>query len=313
MIKALIIEPPQLGPVGWWRLYSPLQEMRRLYRGEFDFTVSQDFSEGELMAYDWVILARPSKEKEMELIATAKKLGVNVCVDYDDDLLNLITMHPSYGNFGDPARQMVVKTAAKVADMVWTSTPSIADSLKREDAIVIPNAVPVSWLPDKPAPITKSAAWRGREQQYVDVVLQSWASGWYDQIKDLPDSWTWLGWAPFPIPNNGKHRMIKYENIIKYWDHIRTAGTNIIWKPLLECTFNNGKSNIAWLEATVGGGVCVTNYAGTGEWLHCLPDFDFNQKVIFSKWEESRAAVEKDYNLTHMARRRFESLVQHGK
>ena len=308
MIKALIVEPTQLAPVGWWRLYSPLKEMRRLYPGQFDYHVRDSVKEGDLMTYDYLILARPSKEEEMGLIATAKKVGVKVVVDYDDDLLNITPMHPAFGTFADPVRQNVIQSATAVADVVWASTPSVKESLGRQDAHVIPNAVHPSWLPDKPAPMKKIAGWRGREQQYVDVVLQMWASGWYDRIKDMPDMWHWFGWMPVPTPRE-KTRFTKYNNIVQYFDHVKTSGINLLWKPLLPSVFNDGKSNIAWIEATVGGGACVTNYAGKPGWEYCLEDFDFSEKVVSDKWEESRAAIVENYNLIDQARRRLESLM----
>ena len=123
-MRVLIIEPPALGAVGYWRLYQPLQAMRQSFNN-FDFDVKQDFKEGELMMYDWLILARPSKPIEMEMIATAKKLGVKVAVDYDDDLFNIPIMHPAFDTFNDPERKQVIATAAVTADALWCSTQSI--------------------------------------------------------------------------------------------------------------------------------------------------------------------------------------------
>lgn len=307
MIKALIIESPKLGPVGWWRCYGPLQEMRRQFPGDFDFRVVENFSEGDLMGVDVVFLCRPSKPEEATLIATAKKVGCKIVLDYDDDLLNLHPMSPVYMNFSKPERRNATLSCVAMADLIWTTTQSIADSIGRE-CVIVPNAIPSEWLPKSHAPINKSATWRGREVQYIDVVLQGWASGWYDRIKDLPDTWHWMGWMPFPLTAGQNHIPVPYDNILRYWDYIKSNGINIVWKPLLDCTFNNGKSNIAWIEATVGGGVCVTNYAGRVWWEHCLPDFDFSEKVISDTWQVSAECIFWRHNLALEARKRFESI-----
>lgn len=307
MIKALILEPSAFGPVGYWRLFQPLQALRSLHPHLFTFDVKETVKEGDLMGYDWLILARPSKPAEMELIATAKKLGVRVVVDYDDDLLNIPPMHPAFGTFYEKTRQDVIRSAVAVADVVWCSTDSIKDTLGRADAHVIPNAIDPALLPNEPAPIKRIAAWRGREQQYVDVTLQMWASGWYDKIKDIPDYWIWMGWMPVPT-NPEKTAFVKYDNIVKYMDFLKTSGINNMWKPLYRCKFNDGKSNIAWLEATIAGGICVTNYAGLPGWEFCHPDFDFSEALILKKWKESCEAIKYDYNIFEMADTRLDTL-----
>ena len=308
-MRVLIIEPPALGAVGYWRLYQPLQAMRQSFNN-FDFDVKQDFKEGELMMYDWLILARPSKPIEMEMIATAKKLGVKVAVDYDDDLFNIPIMHPAFDTFNDPERKQVIATAAVTADVLWCSTQSIKDSIGLDKAIVIPNAIPLYWLPEKPAPITKSAGWRGQPTQYTDVVLQGWASGWYDRIKDMPDMWHWMGWKPWPLSPGTQHKVEKGTSIVKYLDYVKNAGINLMWKPLLPSVFNDGKSNIAWLEATMGGGACVTNYAGKPGWETCLADFDFTESVIHDAWRASREKVVKDHDLYEQACVRYACLCE---
>lgn len=312
MIKALIVEPTSLAPVNYWRLYRPLQIMRQMHTGiknGFTWDVKDKVQEGDLMAYDWLIMARPSKAPEMELIATAKKCGLKVAVDYDDDLLNIPAMHPAFGTFYDEARQKVIKSAAAVADVLWCSTESIAQTFGREDAWVIPNAILPSDLPTEPAPNNRIAAWRGREQQYIDATLQMWASGWYDKIKDIPDKWLWMGWMPVPTVTP-KSVFLKYDNILKYMDFLKGSGINIMWKPLYDCRFNDGKSNIAWLEATMAGGVCVTNYAGKPGWEYCLPDFDFDTNVLKRKWKMSRDVIYDNYNLYKLAELRLKSLLE---
>jgi hypothetical protein len=83
-----------------------------------------------------------------------------------------------------------------------------------------------------------------------------------------------------------------------------------MWKPLLPSVFNDGKSNIAWLEATMGGGACVTNYAGKSGWETCLPDFDFTESVIHDAWRASCEKILNDHNLYDQARVRYDSLCE---
>lgn len=308
-MRLLIIEKPEMTPVSWWRCFMPLQMMRRL-DPNFEFEITEKFSDGDLTRFDALLLFRPSYPVEMSAIATAKKMGLKVIVDYDDDFQNVPEFSPVFGKIMEPERQNVVRAVAATADMVWTTTEAISTAMQRPDAHVIPNAVPETWIPKKPAQNTKSASWRGREMQYMDVVFQGIVSGWYNQIATLPEVWTWMGWMPFPRAEGPKHVFREYGNITQYIDYVRNAGINVLWKPLVECQFNDAKSNISWIEATIGGGVCVTNYAGKKWWEHALPDFTFDDKVLRETWEVSAQSVYERHNLKAAARQRLTLLKQ---
>jgi hypothetical protein len=86
-------------------------------------------------------------------------------------------------------------------------------------------------------------------------------------------------------------------------------GINAIWKPLTDCAFNDHKSNINLLVATIGGGYCITNYAGRPGW-----EFASSEVLPYPEacelWRAAKDDIIKRYNLADTARMRAESIFR---
>lgn len=87
-------------------------------------------------------------------------------------------------------------------------------------------------------------------------------------------------------------------------------GINIMWKPLEDNEFNAAKSNIAWIEATMSGGICVTNFAGRSGWEMAVDKFTDNPDFIASQWEASRDWILKYYNLHMVNELRYQHILK---
>ncbi len=81
----------------------------------------------------------------------------------------------------------------------------------------------------------------------------------------------------------------------------------MIWKPLQKTQFNASKSNIAWIEATMAGGVCTTNFWERKEWANALSFFP-DEDEVQEAWERSRDSIVDNYNLREVNKRRFETI-----
>ena len=76
--------------------------------------------------------------------------GARLLYDLDDDLLHISPAHPEAAELRPLAR--VVRRMLTHADVVWTSTPSLAASLGpiRRDVVVVPNGLDERiWLPPR--------------------------------------------------------------------------------------------------------------------------------------------------------------------
>jgi intein/homing endonuclease len=74
--------------------------------------------------------------------------------------------------------------------------------------------------------------------------------------------------------------------------------------------FISHNSNIAWIEATLAGGICVTNYATKPGWEWAVDHFTDNADFIASQWAASRAAIVEHYNLEKINSIRYHHILR---
>lgn len=304
MINILVIEEPILNGVTWWRFFRPFEVMRRLYPGRFNITFKRQLTTSDLFFNDVFILSRPTDADLLKFVQRAKEHGKIVILDLDDDILNLPDFHPLKADY--TARRQIILQFFDLSDRVWVSTEQllyVTDALGRGD--VIPNAILPSDLPDEPAPDNGLWCWRGKDIQIHDLMTVGAAQ--YEQIKTMADRWVFWGYLP-PL-NHGPNAVLQaYEKDLEsYFRMLKKSRINGVWKPLFPCLFNDAKSNIAWLEATMSGGICLTNYAGKPGWecaLSEFPDYD----TACQAWQLGRDHALAHYNLENTARQRAESI-----
>lgn len=308
MIKILVIQPPTYNGVTWWRCFRPLAHLRKQYRGQIEFTFKhRDLNVLDLEMHDAVFMLRPTTVEIIDYIRTAKKRGIPIIIDVDDDLLNLPSSHPQYHEYNQNRRH--IEEFFRLADRVWVSTPQllyVTDAIER--GTVVPNAILPSDLPDQPAPDHQRWAWRGSICHIDDVFANA---EWYARIQQMPNEFHWIGWVP-PLQHGPNARFLPYENDVeKYFAALKRQQYNVIWKPLVYNLFNRSKSNIAWLEATMGGGVCVTNFAGQEgleDWEFCLSETPLEYPTQSDAWSDSRQVILDNYNLHTVNELRFNDI-----
>ncbi|HVZ10174.1 glycosyltransferase [Rhodopila sp.] len=85
------------------------------------------------------------------LAAHARRIGASLVVDLDDDLLNVPASHPDAEALRP--RAAVVKASLDAADIIWVSTPALAEAIgrRRREVTVIGNALDERlWRPTIP-------------------------------------------------------------------------------------------------------------------------------------------------------------------
>jgi len=211
-------------------------------------------------------------------------------------------MHPKHLEF--EAQKEIFRECYALADWVWCSTEQLQfamDCIGRSS--VMPNAVLPEDLPDKPAPWRGIACWRGSIMAKDDVENDD-AREIYKNYAPLYNRFVWFGYTP-NLPHGTNFVARKSVDTLSYFFGLRNSGVNVTWKPMRDNLFNRAKSNIAWIEATMGGGICVTNFALEPGWEHCVSVLDFHRDYIPELWEQSREAILEDYNLVTVNEMRF--------
>lgn len=327
MIKILVIYPPSLDNVGYWRLYRPLDVMCKLYPGIFELTYKvKDLNFGDIITHDVIITRRPwgqSAGQLVELLQTARQPGIEkpVIFDEDDAVMYLPDTHDLYNDFAGEAIRKQYIEALKCASTYWFSTPAFMESIPvvlggapSVPGFIIPNAVLPSDLPEEPAPDEGLFGWQGRAIQAHDLI-SGW--DWYERHKENPliKQWIFFGWKP-PLRHmeNASGPPIPYmSNVYAYVDSFKKNpkagmfGINAMWKPLIDCVFNDHKSNINYLVAAVGGGYCISNYSGKPGWEYVAKD-PLPYPHGCELWRAAKDDIIENYNLIKTAQMRAESI-----
>lgn len=312
MIKVLVVDAQKLDGVGWWRNARPFGLMRKQFRKYLDIRqVTESVDIREIMSADVVVMFRPTSPRSLEFVRICKTLGCKVINDIDDDLWNLDPHHPAFDDF--EGMRDTARTIFEEADFVWTSTKQLmyaADCFGRGE--VMQNAILPGDMPDAPAEWKGSGVvcWRGFNNQVGDI-LSDEAKEWYLKWRDVFNEWQFAGYFP-ELPHGKNVRYIPKVSPLAYFMNLQRTGANIIWKPLKKSLFNDAKSNIAWLEATMAGAVCVTNYAAIDSecWSFAMDDFETKPGIIGEVWKASKKEIIKNYNLIEVNERRMLSILR---
>lgn len=307
MINILIYEYEVLNAVTWWRLYRPLMTMRYLYPGRYNIKTTRKPTPDDVWYADLFILSRPNDQESLDFARFV--LGIRpdakIIIDIDDALTNVPLNHHQYAYHH--AREGIAHATWALANWFWVSTEQLlyeCDCLGRGE--VIPNAILPEDLPKEPAPDRGLWMWRGNGLQYEDVYKAGFDV--YEQIKYRAKKWVF--WGALPSLNHGNNVDLweKEESPVLYFSKLKKAQFNGVWKPLVKNLFNDAKSNIAWIEATMSGGVCLTNYAGEKEWMGAVSAFPSTYDEAVTLWERSCNFITKWCNLETTARQRHESI-----
>jgi len=311
MIKILVYDTGSFDGVSWWRNTLPLSILRTQYATQIEFQYSHNPTVSDILQADVVLMFRPTSDNALKIAESIKKFQtqkpVYLLCDLDDDLWNLPYYHFAASGYRRHFRRM--REIYDMADMVWVSTEQLRYSVgDLGRAIKIPNAVLPGNLPDKPAPYKGIACWRGSTAQFSDITAP-FAQEWYKNWRDKYERWRF--WGYWPNLEHGKNvDFVDYDGVLDFFASLGSTGANVFWKPLEENKFNDAKSSIAWMEATMAGGVCVTNYAGKEGWEMALSEFTTEPETIESIWRQSKDWILEHYNLLEVNRKRFESIVR---
>jgi len=312
-IRILIANAPEdIGGVTCWRMFWPLAHLEARYHDALEIRYSRGtIFPFEFYQTDILLCYRPSEPAHLAVMEEAKRVGCKILLDYDDDLLHMQPGHPGYWKLG--TRSAIVRQALVLADAVWTSTDALRDVYGHQNTTVVPNAVLPEQIAPHPADFRrKTFVWAGSDAHREDVDV---FPDLYRALLRRADHFMWMNFMPTWAANISKEKntmvsLVPWVHTEQYFDFLQKNGVSAIWKPLLSNQFNKGKSNIAWITATVVGAVCLTNQAGQPGWEYAVSEFPKTYELFENIWKESRQAILDKYNLNTWNDVRYTSLLK---
>jgi len=272
-MRLLVVPASPNDTTSLYRSLGPLAELRRsvMHNGIVDapdFTYTQvrdvkEFTWSTVCEFDAVFFQRPYKSVHVTCAELARAMGRPIWIDYDDDLFEVPLDNPAHDMYeSEQARRNVAKLAS-IADVITVSTPALKrrfDPLNG-DVRIAPNAWNAELfgeLADKPGHLP-NIMWRGSQTHQQDVLDHAL------EIVEVADaypewSWTFIGWTPYMCVRYMRPQavnIVRHLDPIDFFRFIRKIHPSICIVPLVRNPFNDAKSNIAWIEATSAGAVCL--------------------------------------------------------
>jgi hypothetical protein len=228
------------------------------------FNPQKTYGWESLIGADIFIFQRPYHEHHVNLIMMAKDMGIKVICEYDDDLINV----PFHNNAAVTLTEQKtnIKKALSIADEVWVTTDSIKKQYRffNRNIYVIPNAHNDYLYPiENKKPFnkdTKIASYRGGASHDADV---------YQNINDIVETVNnnhdWIfrfqgsRFKHIEERTEANHEYTDPSTLMQFYKQYHELNANIAFFPLLDNLFNNGKSNISFLEATYAGSAFMGN------------------------------------------------------
>lgn len=183
MTKRILVLPADKAGCGKYRMYTPFREIQS--RGpeatgvQVDFfedvykqeSISSIFLANIVNSYDAAIFQRVSDHSMVGIMEIAKKSGVKIFMDLDDDLFNVHVRNPAYKVWNKTSQATInLKKAISLCDGLLFSTPELVFAYRnfKVDSEVCPNAI------DLTDPIYDKSNSR-RHELPGDKVIVGWA------------------------------------------------------------------------------------------------------------------------------------------
>lgn len=264
MINVLMVIPNRGDATSFYRGMGPWTEMRR--RSEFNMIYTDAVDWSILRLADFVFMQRPFTKEHKALAIMAKQWDIPLWVDYDDNLFAVPTDNPAHGLYSSDETQKAVAEITSLATVVTVSTEQLKRCLQIKEqplnnrVYVVPNALP-DFLVKRKAPFNfkKQINWRGSNTHMRDVF--QFAPEISQVAQENPDTtFTFIGSNPWALTDHMRPNqaiVVPPMGIGDYIEFMRVTNPSIQIVPLDDSIFNRCKSNIAWIEATLAGGVCI--------------------------------------------------------
>lgn len=262
-MRIAILKKESESAVSYYRV-TPMLEMCRVQNWHCEQINHKAFTFDTAHNFDILFCHRPGSDGEINALANAKIAGCKVWLDIDD-LLWKIPISNDAAQMYNPRVHGYMLQAMENADIITCSTAELKNEIYLEfgkEAVVINNA----WN-DRPGSdhiespknrIVKKALYRGSNTHAGDVFLHREAFRAYANIE-----WQFFGLMPWMLLKQyGGHLENVFINtwtssVRNYFETLYAIGPDVLIFPLENNRFNACKSNIAWIEATQVGAVCI--------------------------------------------------------
>jgi hypothetical protein len=261
MAEILFLTVESADTCSFYRSAGVLKDLRR--KTDHNITLMQmnqaPMNWSFLTQFDAVMYQRPFSKDCLNICGYLKQCGIKLWLDYDDNLFALNPENPTYALYNNPETQTNIKNMLGLADAVSVPTEYLRQAYSEfnKNIYVVPNAFhDTLFTRPEVKPRTNNVIWRGPEAHIFDLMSHSKE---LNQItKDFPE-WRFMfaGFSPWFLSETNNKGHIPSMDIVMYMKMLFDMAPSCLHVPLADNSFNRCKSNIAYLEGSYAGAVCV--------------------------------------------------------
>lgn len=288
-MRVLVVAPNPTDGTAWWRIVSPLGMMGEQFGGNFEWNIFAQADHVQISKCDLLFLQRPVRPEDVAYMNIAKRLGIPVVVEYDDDYTNVPPNNPRMMVYMQQDVQARVRELLTGADLIVTSTHALKkrwQSLNKRIAVV-PNAwddrIQLDRGPERLPGL--NVMWRGGDSHnedlsvFGDAIVQAAWEG-------PPAIFHFAGHGVYHIHDRMPPAGITehpFTDLMSYFHLLGQLRPDILIVPLCDTPFNHAKSNIALLEGSFAGAAVLA--PDWPDWqcegvTHYKNPIDFGHKLI---------------------------------
>lgn len=300
-MKLLVLTVNKNDSTSFYRANGVLHDLKNQMNLEItsmDFKDLRDMSWATLFLYDVVFMQRPYQGVAVKMAQYCREINLPLWIDFDDYLLEIPKDNKSHQLFSVPEIQKNIVSTIQLANVVTVSTQKLKESFSElnNNIHVIPNAFNDKLFTYRVSKIktNKTVMWRGSDTHNIDMFYYG------DQIYKCQEKykdWNFMyfGWNPWFIPDTQNKKFVSATDPVLYFKQLYKLAPRIMQVPLVRSLFNECKSNIAFIEGTFAGAVCLVpdwqewdlpgtlKYSSAEEYGEKL-ELMLNEKVNFSKY-----------------------------
>lgn len=203
-----------------------------------------------LVEFDTVSFQIAHDEYTLKVQRALQKAAVKIVYEIDDAWWALHDSHPGHLYYQRPSVQAAVLEAVKSADLVTTTTRTLADAIEarsgRRDVAVVPNCAPIARDPrpeHKPSAGPFKVLWMGSPSHAVDIEPLAALAAWLKKVEGEL--------VVFGMESGIKSaRHLPFMPFEEYFETLADLRPQIVVAPLAPIEFNLFKSAIRLYEAT---------------------------------------------------------------
>lgn len=256
-MNILIITPNTIDTTSFYRAWGVFPNIARTM-GDINLITDKGKSMSwvDIGQMDLIYMHRPYTIEQYNFAQYAKEMKVPLWVDFDDDLTSIPEWMSFYNLYMQETTQKIIAGIISMADVVTTSTQALANRFTKLNTMiqVIPNALNDDIFSTDQLPYSekKVVLWRGSETHHMD--LMHFTEAIASCVTREEWEWMYFGFNPWFLP---KTKHIPVMDPVMYFRTMKSIHPAVMFVPLIKDTFNQCKSNINWLEATMSGSIAL--------------------------------------------------------